>query len=135
MDVLYSKQTLDLFAGRLDRIPSGFGMYHTSGMKNIPHYLFRRALLIAASMFKINLPIHVLPFILFKLKLAHKRGLWPLLAKLIKNIAGSTAFLTFYCVCGNGIMITSEYRPWSYFPQFIRELFIWALPCVGIAFE
>ena len=67
-------------------------MFLTSGMQNKWLYLLRRAIMVARDMVKINLPIHVLPFLVFKKWNVNS------VVKLLKNIVGSTAFLTCYAI-------------------------------------
>lgn len=63
-------------------------------------FFFAKTLKVMKGLLQLNLPLHILPFLIFKLRTLRTEGVRPLL-KLAKNIMRSVLFLTVYVQFAN----------------------------------
>ena len=96
IDRLSSKKMLDYFSGKRDNISFKFMMI-AMGIHSMSKYQVYSFLKVFVSLARINIPIHVLPFLIFKLKsLKEKWKAKKALVRLIVNMLRSIMFMTCY---------------------------------------
>lgn len=98
-------------------------------------YLLNGFLVSGKSLLQINFPIHVVPFLLFKLKSFRKAGLFKLIFNLIKNMTKSVMFMTTYVF---SIKLGYQLFAQKYLnkvPQWLANYIISVTGCLFIAFE
>ena len=100
---------LDYLVGRSNKI-SYITMSRPTGQHKL-NYLITCVIKVASIMAKINIPLQIVPFLLFKLRQVGRGGMPRHTINLLVNILRSVTFMTSYVISIRFMQQTSSYLP------------------------
>jgi len=98
-------------------------------------WLVAKFTLVFWSLFQINFPIHVIPFLIFKLKTFRKVGLIKLVVRLFKQMMQSILFMTTYVISIKFMHVVFATSIGKRVPNGLANWIISALSTIPIAWE